>query len=103
MLLKLAHFKKVVTTAGTQVAITPSTIRSPKVVISAEPDNTGYIYVGDSTVSSADCARVLSAGDSLELSIGDYASGASGWELSSIYIDSEVNGDGVFVGYSVSV
>lgn len=103
MLLKLAHFKKTVATAGTQVAITASVIRSPKVVISAEPDNTGYIYVGDSTVSSTDCARVLSAGDSIELSIGDYESGASGWNLSDIYIDSSVTGDGVFVGYSVSV
>jgi len=102
MLLKLAHFKKVVTTAGTAVALTGSDIRVANATIQAEPDNTGYIYVGGSTVSSSSCAAVLSAGESIELSIDDYGSGATGWDLASLYIDSSVNGDGVFVGYSVA-
>jgi len=101
-LLKLAHFKKTVTAAGTAEAITTTDLRPAEIIITAEPDNTGYIYVGGSTVASTTCAKVLSAGDAFTLSSGDSADGATGWKMTDIYIDSSVNGDGVFVGYSTN-
>lgn len=99
-LLRLAHFKKTVTTAGTAEAISTSGLRPEKVVIQADPANTGKIFVGDSTVSSTNCFVSLAAGEKIELDIGDFDSGATGWDMDNIYIDASVSGEGVFVGYT---
>jgi hypothetical protein len=73
-----------VTTAGTAVALgTTNDIIS--VVIKAKSSNTGNIYVGGSNVSSSN-GLILSAGDAVSLDINN---------LSSVYIDSDVNGEGV--------
>lgn len=73
-----------VTTAGTRVALATSQIvRS--VTIKAKATNTGKIYVGDSSVASANGFR-LDPGETVSFEIQN---------LSSIYIDSAVNGEGV--------
>jgi len=84
----IANNRKVVTTAGTAVALAASTA-CKKVIITAETDNTGLIVVGGSAVVAALATRQgipLYAGDSIEFEITD---------LASVYIDSTVNGDGV--------
>jgi hypothetical protein len=101
-LLKLAHFVKTVTAAGTAEALTSTDLRPAEVVISAESSNTGAMYVGDSTVSSSTYAKQLAPGESFILTSGDSYDGASGWKLTSIFVDSAVNGDGVSVGYSTN-
>lgn len=73
-----------VTTAGTQVALGSSTAID-SVTIKALSTNTGLIYVGTSTVSSADGFQ-LSAGDSVSLDVDN---------LTDVYIDSAVNAEGV--------
>lgn len=85
--------RKIVTTAGTRVALAAST-ECKKVNIQAESDNTGAIVVGGANVIASLATRrgtVLEAGDSIEIEIDD---------LSKIYIDSTVNGDGVTFTYS---
>lgn len=75
-----------VTTAGTQVALGTSTaLPSGLLRIKALHANTGWIYVGDSTVDSA-TGFVLDAGEEVVLTINN---------LATVYIDSSVNGEGV--------
>ncbi len=70
-----------VTTAGTPVALGASTaIKS--VLIQADPSNTGLIYVGNASSQSIE----LSASDIYTIDIDN---------LSKVYIDSSVNGEGV--------
>ena len=87
--------RKVVTTAGTRVALATSTA-CKEVVITAETDNTGIVVVGAAaTVIAAIATRTgvpLSAGDSIVLSSDD---------LADIGLDSTVSGDGVtFMAFS---
>ena len=73
-----------VTTAGTAVALGSSTtIKS--VVVKAKYANTGTIYIGDASVSSSNGIE-LQAGDAIGIDIDD---------LSTVYIDASVNGEGV--------
>lgn len=79
--------RQVVTTAGTRVQLTAGAAKI--VIITAETDNTGIVVVGGSTVVAALATRrgtPLYPGDSLTILVDD---------LSDIYIDSTVNGEGV--------
>lgn len=79
---------KDVTTAGTRVALAASTT-CKKVYITAKETNTGKIYFGGSSVSETSGAFIY-AGAMVVLDIDN---------LSSVYIDSEVNGEGVLFTY----
>lgn len=74
---------KTVTNAGTRVQLGTQACRT--VVIKALATNTGIIYVGSSTVSSANGFQ-LQQGESVALSVN---------LLSVIYLDSSVNMEGV--------
>lgn len=86
--------RKTVTTAGTAEALAGSTA-CKKVVIMAMIANTGNIVVGGSSVVAAEATRQgisLMAGASVQIEIDN---------LNKIYLDSEVNGEGVtFIYYS---
>lgn len=86
--------RKVVTTAGTRVALAASTVVK-EVVITAETDNTGIVVVGGSTVVAALATRSgipLNAGDSISFQITN---------LNAISLDSTVSTDGVtYVAFS---
>ncbi len=78
----------VVVTAGTSVPLGVGTAESA-IVIAAPVTNTGDIYVGDDTVTSAN-GYVLEPGQSVVVSISD---------ISLIHIDADVDGEGAsFVG-----
>lgn len=90
---------KAVTTAGTRVALTANTaIKPASIYIEAKAANTGYIYVGVDTVSSTQYITRLAAGEGLELASPD-PSNRMGIQVSSIYIDSSVNAEGVNFSY----
>lgn len=80
----LLNGKTTVTTAGTRVVLASSTT-AKSVTIKALIANTGSIYVGSATVSSAN-GYVLLPGDSVSVSIAN---------LNTVNIDSSVNGEGV--------
>ena len=87
--------RKVVTTAGTRVALASSTA-CKEVVITAETDNTGIVAVGAAgTVIAALATRTgipLNAGDSIVLQTDN---------LADVGLDSTVSGDGVtFMAFS---
>lgn len=80
----LGNGKTSVTTAGTRVVLASSTA-CLSVTIKANNANTGTIYVGNSSVSSANGYQ-LGAGEGISLAISN---------LNTINIDSSVNGEGV--------
>jgi hypothetical protein len=86
--------RKVVTTAGTPVALAASTaIKS--VTIQAEKDNTSDVIIGGSGVVGPLATRqgiFLSPGDTIDFPTDN---------LANIYIDSLVNGEGVTFIYFI--
>lgn len=84
--------RKVVTTAGTAVTLAASAA-SKEVTITAELNNTGTVTVGGSTVVDATATRQgspLYPGDTITIATDN---------LTEVYIDAEVNGDGVTYSY----
>lgn len=90
----IGHGVKNVTTAGTDEALAASTA-CKSVTIMAKTTNTGVIAVGttgvDATVGSGS-GVLLFAGDTISLNIAN---------LSTVFIDSTVNGEGVRYTYTV--
>lgn len=91
----LGHGVKTITTAGTDEALAGSTA-CQWVIVQAQTDNTGYIAVGatgvDGTVATGS-GVLLSAGRSTTIIIDN---------LSKVYIDSTVNGEGVRYMYGAA-
>ena len=75
--------QKTVAVAGTREQLTAQAFRA--VSIAANPDNTGNIFLGDVTVSSAN-GRILKPGDAIDLAIDN---------LNRLYIDAAVSGEGI--------
>jgi hypothetical protein len=85
-----------VVTSGTAVTLSASSLLAESISIEANPGNAGYIWVGGSTVSSAGGVGVrLAAGDVYALHPM-----SAPWDLSTIYIDASVNGEGVSYNYA---
>lgn len=89
-------FAKTVTTAGTEVPLTATKVMANWLLIQPISTNTGIIYLGDSSVTSA---------NGVELNVGDSdvlwpSSTTNIYDLSTIYIDSSVSGEGVKVLYT---
>ena len=80
--------RKTVTTGGIDEALSTATI-AKYIMITAETDNTGLICVG---ITGVDCA--LSTRTGIPLDAGDTI-GVPTDDLSTVFIDSTVNGDGV--------
>lgn len=87
--------RTVVTTAGTRVPLSASSVGIQSIVITAETDNTGVVVVGaPTTVVAALLTRrghPLAAGVPVTLTSRDH--GIS--DLNDIGLDSMVSGDGV--------
>lgn len=85
--------RQVVTTAGTAVPLSATKERCENITIIAESDNSGIISVGDASVVAAEGSQrgaILTPLGSLSVKVGD---------LSKIYIDATVSGDGVSIAY----
>ena len=80
--------QKLVATAGTAEALVASTRRVKRVQIVALSSNTKPVYVGGSDVASTTNGGLAASGSiSLE---------AEGWmDLNGIYVDADVDGEGV--------
>ncbi len=79
-----------VPTSGTRVQLTtnPKYAFCKSVVVTADENNTGTLYVGGSAVTSDRYTDALSAGDSLTFSVNE------GWfDARTVWLDVSVNGD----------
>jgi hypothetical protein len=74
-----------VTTAGTRVQLTTTSTPILSVVIKARSGITGTIYVGNNAVASTN-GFAIAVGESVSIEIDD---------LSKVWIDSSVSGEGV--------
>lgn len=85
----LASGEKDITTAGTREAL-GGDIACRQVIMTAKTDNTNYIYIGGNNVSSTIFMKRLLAGEEFTVAIDN---------LSKVYLDVAVNGEGVTYGY----
>jgi hypothetical protein len=88
-----------VATAGTRVPLSSTPLYASALLIVADRLNSGYVYIGDESVSSANGIE-LSAGR--DHPIGVESEGGrfnAPLNLADIYIDSSVNGNAVRVSY----
>lgn len=89
----IKHGVRTVTTAGTDVVLSTTSVGIKWVIIQAQTDNTGIIAVGESGVDATVATGTgvaLAAGESLTVPLDD---------LANIYIDATVNGEGVRYTY----
>jgi hypothetical protein len=82
--------QKNVAAAGTEEALSSSSLQAYGVIIKAKHANTGMIFVGKNPVTST-TGYVLDGGETVAL--------PGVVDLSKVYIDSGTNGDGVSVIY----
>jgi hypothetical protein len=80
--------EKTVATAGQAEALFSSSQRVRSLTIIAKSGNTGQVYIGGSDVASTTNDGLASCG-ALEIPTGNWL------DLSDIYIDVDVNGEGV--------
>lgn len=92
--------KVVVAAPGTPQALATSSRPASVVLVCAEPGNTQYVYVGDSSLvkaTGAGQAAKISAGQCFTAPYG----GGNRHDLSKIYIDADNGTDAVDVSYEV--
>ena len=89
-----------VAAAGTRQQVSSTRIIASSVLIQADHDNTGKIYVGDSAVSATRTLAVLEAGESVEIDSEVFNGRGQQYDLSQIYVDASVSADKVRVGYT---
>lgn len=78
--------KKSVTAAGTaEVVSTTSVVSAGIMTVQANPDNTGFVYVGDSSCDNTYPALAPAASITLP---GDF-------DLNNLWVDADTNGDGI--------
>lgn len=101
MALKLYALADVtVTTAGTRVQLSSTSIIASSVTIQAHPANsTALIYVGDITVAAARGNSLSAASAAAVICDHSGRPGSEELNLSDIYIDSDTNGSKVKVTY----
>lgn len=96
----LSDNRRVVTTAGTRVALSTTSVSVRSVTITAETDNTGVIVIGGAgTVVAAQATRrgtPLAAGDTIALTIRDDDVD----DLAEVGLDATIDGDGVTYIYA---
>lgn len=85
----LGSGSKTVTTAGTRVQLSGVSIPCKKITIQGLAANTKAIYIGDSTVASSNGIFVFPT-QMFQLTVAN---------LNMVYLDSEVNGEGVVYQY----
>jgi hypothetical protein len=99
MAMIIKTFARTVTTAGTRVPLSTTAIYTTAFMIRANANNTGNIYVGDSTVSASN-APPLYADETNEKEGQTVSRGKiQTFNLAKIYIDASVNGEGVRVEF----
>jgi hypothetical protein len=94
---------KNVATAGSAVPLSSTSLRVAQIVIQVKPTNSGYIYLGDNTVTSSNGIRleVPVAGVVLPDAEIKLTGVGNNLDLSQLYINASQSGDGVNFLYEV--
>lgn len=81
-----------VTTAGTSVPLSTTKVMANWILIQPKPANTGTIYLGGPGTVSSTVGVEMNVGDS---DVAWPSATTNAYDLSTIWIDSSVNGEGV--------
>lgn len=87
-----------VSSAGNAVQLSSSSIFTSSATIQADVDNSGNIYIGDSSVTSSNGIE-LKPGDVYEFSGDDIRGIGEQIDLSDLYVDAATSNDSVRVTY----
>ena len=100
MAVNLKHVKVTVATAGNPVQLSTSSLKRPAFTVIAAPGNIGSVYVGDATVNaSAGNGIPLAPNEHVELEPPAFDGTSEEVEASTLYVDSNVNGDSITLVY----
>jgi hypothetical protein len=91
----------VVSSAGTPVQLSASSIYTPGVLIQAATTNTGIIYVGGSDLDATHRGNEIPPGAALEITGPKIGGTEEEFDISSIKIDAATSGDKVAVSYFI--
>jgi hypothetical protein len=86
---------KDVAAAGTAETLASDRTAVTWIIVQAKSTNTGRVYVGSSTVASTNGVSLLADDSKLWPPVADLAA----YDLSLIYVDADVNGEGVTFEY----
>lgn len=88
-----------VSTSGTAVQV-DSALKTPCVIITADPNNSGTIYVGDINVDAATrLGQPQGANESITLEPPSWYGTEELIDCSKVYVDATSNGDAVIVSW----
>ena len=100
MAIKLTQKIVTVTTAGTPVQFSLPRIKAPSMIITADPANTGTVWIGDQSVkASTSLGLPLVADDSVTIDPSKYFGTNEQLDLSLFWVDSTVSGDKIIISY----
>lgn len=100
MAVKIRTVAVTVTTAGTAVPILASRFATPAFIVESAVTNSGNIYIGDATVSSANSNR-MGAGIGKSFEGPDISGVTEEIDLAQVYINADTNGCVAYVTYFV--
>lgn len=99
--LKVTQVRKTVTTAGSPVQLSLTSLKRQSFLLIADPNNTGTLYVGDSAVVAASALGIpLAANESVTLDGTNYEGTNEKFDASLVYVDATVSGDTLIVSYN---
>lgn len=98
MAIIVKEVRVVVSTAGTAVQLSSPDLKVPAFTVTADPSNSGTIYIGsDSVDASGVVGQPIAANESIEFEPPAYFGTNELFNLADFYADSTANGDAVIV------
>lgn len=99
-------FNKTVASAGTRVRLANSTLYAQSVFFEAHEANTGSIYIGNASVSTASYVKKLTAGNGFSINArqGSFIGTDGGMiDLSQLYVDAGTAAQVLCVSYVLHI
>jgi hypothetical protein len=88
-----------VTTAGTRVQLSATSITTTEITITGDTANSGTIYVGDSNVSSTRYMYALAAGETVAIMAPSIRGNQEDYDLSDFWVDASENTQKAQIAY----
>ena len=100
MSLVLRQLRAVVTSAGTAVQFSTTQLFTQSAMISADPNNIGRVWIGDSNVNaSASLGAPLAANEVIQIEPTEYEGTHERIDLSNYFVDADNSTDAIIVSF----
>jgi hypothetical protein len=94
-----ATLNKTITTAGTRVQVSSTSLLVKKIIVAGHAANTGHIYLGDVGVSSSVGLQLKVGAAPVVIGDIEIAGKDDSFDLINMYVDASVNGEKVSILY----